>query len=101
MEVLDRGLGDQGDLPSISVGDAPQQVGPTSGRFLPVAVRGAGRNTGNRLRDAVEEGCCEDNSGTEGAEGLGIVDVLGGLQMSAVIGTSAILRKVLSTTAQA
>jgi hypothetical protein len=30
---------------------------------------------------------------------LGIDDVLGGLQMSAVIGTSAILRKVLSTTA--
>ena len=30
---------------------------------------------------------------------LGIVDVLGGLQMSAVIGTMAILRKVLSTTA--
>ncbi len=32
---------------------------------------------------------------------LGIDDVLGGLQMSAVIGTSAILRKVLSTTAVA
>ena len=32
--------------------------------------------------------------------GLGINDVLGGLQMSAVIGTLAILRKVLSTTAQ-
>ena len=31
---------------------------------------------------------------------LGINDVIGGLQMSAVIGTSAILRKVLSTTAQ-
>ncbi len=69
MEVPDGGLGDLGDFPLIDVGDTPQQVGTTSERFLPDAVCGAGRTAGSRPRDAAEEGCCEDNSGTEGAEG--------------------------------
>ena len=65
MDVPDGGLGDLGDLPPIDVGDAPQQVGTTSERFLPVAVPGAGRITDSRPRDAAEEDCCEDNSGTD------------------------------------
>ncbi len=69
MEVPDGGLGDVGDFPLIDVGDTPQQVGTTSERFLPVAVCGAGCAADSRPRDAAEEGCCEDNSGTEGAEG--------------------------------
>ena len=54
MEVPDGGLGDLGALPPIDVGDNPQPVGTTSVRILPVAVRGAGRITGSRPRDAVE-----------------------------------------------
>ena len=66
MEVSVGGLGDLGDLPPIDVGDTPQQVGTTSERFLPVAVRGAGRIADSRPRDALEEGGSEDNGGSEG-----------------------------------
>ena len=69
MEVPNGGLGDLGDLPPIDVGDAPRPVGTTSVRFLPVAVPGAGCIANSRPRRGAGEGCCEDNSGTEGALG--------------------------------
>ncbi len=69
MEVPNGGLGDLGDLPPIDVGDAPRPVGTTSVRFLPVAVPGAGCIADSGPRRGAGEGCCEDNSGTEGALG--------------------------------